>query len=184
MQKAEAVRFGQGGEHLADEPDCAGGGERRFGADEIRQRATGDELEGDVEQAVGFFTVVVQRHHRGVTQGGDDLRFAEEARANLRVDRVAPPDDLERDLPADGLLHGAVHGAEAALAEHADHRELAADDPPEQRVVGSGLGVAREDEHRAVRRAPRPEAGGGHLMTTEAAAHLGAAEGTAHRKLR
>jgi hypothetical protein len=134
--------------------DAGDGGEDRERAwwrqppvprDQAAQVDAVDVLHGDVEQPVRL-AGVVDRHHVGVGDLPAKAGLAQEAGAEGLVVGEVLAQQLERDVPPEAELLGAVHDAHAAPADQLD-QAVAGDGPAHQRV-GSHAPPAQHDERR------------------------------------
>jgi hypothetical protein len=101
-------------------------GDRQSGLDTLAQRATGNELRGEVvHRAVR--ADVEHRHQVRMTELGRDPAFLEEAVGELGVRGQRRRHHLERDFAIERFLHGEEHRRHAAFS-----------DRPQDAVAGNG----------------------------------------------
>ena len=125
------------------------GHRRRVRVSEVRQqlaeRAPAHALHREVRDAP-LFAELVHRDDARVLQARDDLDLPPEALPRAGEVELVGADQLERDLPAEGLLVREVDDAHAAAAEEGEQAEVA------EPVGEGGLGGALEQA--GVREAP------------------------------
>src|SRR5204862_3269009 len=80
-------------------------------------------------------------------------RFTEKARLRRVVERALASQNLDRDLAANGILPGAIHGAHGSSAEPREDREAPVDVAADHGIALGFGHVARVHEDRSVGRA-------------------------------
>ena len=135
-----------------------------FAPQQAAQIFAGDEFHHQKGRAVGEVAVVVDRHDRRMLQPRDDLRFAVEARARIRIGDQIRAHHLDRHRPLEPHVPRAEHRAHAALADDRVHAILAVD---ERADADRGAAAAAHDDgggkrgRRARRRAAGQRRGAG-----------------------
>jgi hypothetical protein len=121
MDDPEFVRGVQGIDDLSrDWHDLADRQGRGGTRETISQRFTLHQLENEYEPSIQFFDPM-KRRDIGMVQGGEHLRFAQQAGAAPRVSGKRIRQHLERDQAAEADVACAIHLSHAAGSDRADN---------------------------------------------------------------
>ena len=116
VDKARRVRRVERAAELPRERQRLSGGQRAALAEQRAQARPRDVAHREVEHAVDLARVV-DRDHVRMLERRDELRLAQEPRAELVVVRELGCDDLERDLAREACVRREVDGAHPAAAQ-------------------------------------------------------------------
>ena len=119
MNDAFRMRGVKGLGDLTSDRERVGDGQRTA-CEAIRKRRTLDELEHQ-RNAVVDVLQPVDGADVGMIERREQTRLAGEARAALRIGREVPGQDLDRDVPIEPGVAGAIDLAHAARAQPSGH---------------------------------------------------------------
>jgi len=134
MNDAFAMSGGERFTDLRADPNRAREWKALTALELVDERLAAQELHHDVQHAVIGLPEIEDRHDRRVLQPTRQPRLAQKPLRDRTDRRELRMDHLDRDLAIDRELPAAIHGAHAAIAEHATDLVAMVEDPPDQRV--------------------------------------------------